>query len=99
MNACEKTTERNLYMKLTKTLLTIIGAVAVMNIAAFAGDLTPVQIPNGHGQVTVLYRSSEPTIALYTGRGVGASSASSGELRTVSKDNGHGQSVIMNRQN
>jgi len=84
-----------MYMKITKILLTIIGAAALMNIAALADDLTAVQIPNGHGQVTVLYRSSEPTIALFTGRGAGTSS--SGEFQTVSRENGHGQSVIMRR--
>lgn len=86
-------------MKSTKILLTTIGAAAVMNIAAFAGDLTVVLVPNGHGQVTPLYRSSEPTLAVFTGRGVGqAGTSSRGEMQTVSKDNGHGQSIILYRQ-
>lgn len=84
-------------MKSTKTLLVAIVAGAVMNIAAFAGDLTLVQVPNGHGQVNLLYRSSEPTIAVFTGRGVGVAS-SGGNLQAVSKDNGHGQSTILYRQ-
>lgn len=86
-------------MKITKILLTAAGAVAVMNLAAFAGDLTPVQISNGHGQSITLYRNSEPTIAVFTGRSVSSCAASSrGELQAVSRDNGHGQSIVMNRQ-
>lgn len=83
-------------MKTTKIILTAIGVAAFLNIAAFAGDLVPVQIPNGHGQIAVLYRSSEPTIAVFTGRGAGAA-ASGSELKAVSKDNGHGQAVVLYR--
>lgn len=83
-------------MKITKILLATIVAGAVMNIAAIAGDLTLVSVPNGHGQVSYLYRSSAPTIAVFTGSGVGASSG--GTLKAVSKDNGHGQSTILYRR-
>ena len=41
-----------------------------------------VQVPNGHGQVTMLYRSSTPTIAVFSGSGFGTSS--SGNQQTVS---------------
>jgi hypothetical protein len=83
-------------MKFTKFLFTAIGAAVVTNVAAFADGQMLVQIPNGHGQSTALYRSTEPTVALFTGRGVGTAS-STGQLKTESKDNGHGQAITMNR--
>ncbi len=84
-------------MKSIKKILAVAGAAAVLNIAAVAGELVTVQVPNGHGQFVVLNRASTPTIALYTaGRGVG-SSATKGELKATSKDNGHGQSVTLYR--
>lgn len=82
-------------MKFSKILLTVIGATAMMNLAAFAGDQTLVQVPNGHGQVTVLYRPGTPTVAVFAGKGVGASSSSAQQL--VSKDNGHGQATTLFR--
>ena len=84
-------------MKTIKMILTGIGAAAVLNIAAMAGDLVPVQISNGHGQIVVLYRATDTSVALYTGgRGVGTSAAK-GELKATSKDNGHGQAVTLYR--
>ena len=82
-------------IKTTKTLLTLLGAAAVMNMAAFAGDLKLELVSNGHGQITPMYRSSESTVAIYTGgRGVGnAATSSNGDLKALSKDNGHGQII------
>lgn len=80
-----------------KLILATIGAAAVLNLAAFAGDLVPVQVPNGHGQIAVLYRSSEPTIAVFAGNGAVGSAASSKQLKVVSKDNGHGQTTTLYR--
>ena len=85
-------------MKSTKILLAALVAGAALNIAAFADGLNLVQIPNGHGQTTALYRNDQPTIALFTGRGVGQAGTSSVAVQTVSKDNGHGQSVLVYRQ-
>lgn len=80
-----------------KLILTAISAAALLNVAAFAGDLVPVQIANAHGQSVTLYRSSEPTVALYSGgRGAG-SGASVSDPKTVSVPNGHGQVTILNR--
>lgn len=77
-----------------KLILATLGATAVLNLAVFAGDLVPVQVPNGHGQIAVLYRSSEPTVALFTGN----STAQAGKkLKAVSKDNGHGQTTTLYR--
>lgn len=84
-------------MKSTKILLTAIGAAAVMNLAAFAGDLKVELVSNGHGQVIPVYRSDESTIALFTGeRGTGKTVVASSPA-LVSKDNGHGQSIPMYR--
>lgn len=84
-------------MKSTKILLTILGTTAVLGAAAFADELKVELVPNGHGQLTQMYRSSEPTIALFTGeRGAGQTAVpTSPEL--VSRDNGHGQSIPMYR--
>ena len=84
-------------MKTTKMILAAIAATAAINLAALAGDLTPVLVANGHGQATLLYRSTEPSIALFVeGRAV-ASNPSAAALTTVSRDNGHGQSTIVYR--
>lgn len=79
-------------MKLT---IASLVALAAMNLAALAGDLTPVTVSNGHGQSIVLYRSSPPTVALFTGNGATSTQAKS--LKAVSKDNGHGQATILYR--
>ena len=86
-------------MKSTKVILTVLGAAAAMNIAALAEDLKLETLQNSHGQVTMQYRSTEPTIALFAGnRGVGQTTTSSnGELKLESKDNGHGQAILMYR--
>jgi hypothetical protein len=79
-----------------KLLVTILGATALMNLAAFADNLTPVQVANGHGQIVVLYRTSAPSIAVSAGNsGIGSASATT--LKAASKDNGHGQAVTLYR--
>ena len=84
-------------MKTTKIILTAIAAAAAMNFAVLAGDITPVLVANGHGQATLLYRSTEPSIALFVQGRPAASQASGAALNVASKDNGHGQSTIVYR--
>jgi len=84
-------------MKSTKLILAAIAATAAMNFAALAGDLAPVLLANGHGQATLLYRSTEPSIALFVKGQAVASSPSDTVLTATTRDNGHGQSTIAYR--
>jgi hypothetical protein len=83
-------------MKTTKTILTMIAAAAAMNLAAFAGDLVAVSIPNGHGQTTTLYRDNTPTVALFVS-GQPIAKAAPVAVQPVSQQNGHGQTTVLYR--
>jgi hypothetical protein len=83
-------------MKTTKTILTVIAAAAAMNLAAFAGDLVAVSIPNGHGQSTVLYRDNTPTVALFVS-GQTIAKPAPVEVKAASQQNGHGQTTVLYR--
>lgn len=86
-------------MKSLKITAAIFAAVAAANIAVFAGDVEPVQVPNAHGQIVVLYRSSVPSIALFGGGHAAgkAAAAKRGAARPVSQSNAHGQTTTLYR--
>jgi len=97
-NDCPLIKPKKKEVKNMKLTLATIGATALLSIAAFAGELVPVQVNNGHGQFVTLNRSSETTIALSSnGRGAGKCNACSKELKAISRADGHGGATIMHR--
>ncbi len=93
-------------MKTIQSILAVSAASALMSVGAFAGDnLINGQIKmvsNNHGQMTPMFVSCEPTVAVYAG---GASAgvtpvASSGNSSFVltTRDNAHGHQILVFRE-
>lgn len=78
-----------------KTKLILLAVAGLFGGTVFADE--PVTVPNAHGQGTMLFRSTEPTVALFvSGRALGEKSARSDtDLQLKSGDFGHGQQTVI----
>jgi hypothetical protein len=87
-------------MKTTK-LIAVLAAAALTGTAAFAGDLASTTVITAKGQPVVLYRASEPSVAVYAGgRGAGMPSGQqtgqqTGQLAPVTYSNNKGQAITL----
>ena len=91
-------------MKKSKILFAVLGAAA-MSIQTFADDAEITLVPNGHGQLTPMYRCSQVNLALYEGgntvgsggvvtiQSMASDSNSAPTARMINRDSGHGQQI------
>jgi len=81
------------------TLMAALAAALLTGSAAFAGDLVSTTVTNAKGQQSVLYRATEPSIALYSGgRGAGMMTRESAQqLTPVMYSNNKGTAITLFR--
>jgi len=76
-----------------------IAIAGLTSLTVSAADLTMVQIPNGHGQSTSLYRAAnEQSVALFVGGSNVAAKAVRGPVTTIPHYDGHGESQALYRE-
>ncbi len=79
--------------------MTAIALIGLASLKASADGLRPVQVPNGHGQSTALYRPvDEQSIALFVHGWDLRAKVEGGPIMGVSHSNGHGRTYVHLRE-
>ena len=80
----------------TRNLMAVLVATTLLGTAAWADEMVPTTITTAKGERLVLYRSNEPTIALFThGQGVYRSNQeTTRQLTPVAHTTPKGQDLI-----